>query len=253
MTAHKRIITLAIICLLPVIASAEWERTISTWDTRLPGQGKLHVSLWGGYWESKPHNADLIENDGYLDVTYGLADNWSVCLSPSLYKWDQDGGGSKAGISDTALMTTYRFRDEATSGFDLAAMGSLYLPTGDKDKDLGTGSVEPEVKLLASKKLGDIIAVANLGARAIINADAGEKNFMLSPSIEGVYPLNDKLSLNAAMSASTARFDGYDALVDLGVGARFKPLERMFVMASVYKCLTDAYNWGFQIATGIEF
>ena len=33
-------------CLFAATAGAEWQRTVSAWDTRLPAQGKLQLSLW---------------------------------------------------------------------------------------------------------------------------------------------------------------------------------------------------------------
>jgi len=254
MKASKWLIVAFILCLFPVTASAEWERTISAWDTRLPAQGKLQVSLWDGYETWGDEGADGKSIVGTLYVNYGLTDKWSVCLAPSFYRWQEHGIGSESGLSDTGLMTTYRFLDESKSGLDLAVMGSMGLPTGDEDKYLGSGNVEPAVRLLASKTLGSIIAVANVGARKIIDPDKGEKDFVLSADVEGIYPLNDKLSLNGVLSGNTARWDSADAYVDLGVGARFTPHKQLFVTGSVYRSLTsDVNDWYFQLGVGFEF
>lgn len=253
MRLSKKLNMLAVILLLPVMARADWERTLSAWDTRLPNKGKTHVSLWGDYFKSEIGNADFTDKAAYLDLTYGISDKWSACLSPSFYAWDQEGGKSESGVSDTMLQTTYRFRDEAANSFDLAVMGELSFPTGSKHKDLGSGSLEPGGKLLASKTYGPMIAVVNLSAKAILNADKGEKDLILSTTLEGVYPLNDKLSLNASASAATARFSGADALVDLGLGTRYNVKDQLFVGGILYKCLTDAYDWGVQLTAGVQF
>ena len=67
------------------------------------------------------------------------------------------------------------------------------------------------------------------------------------------YPFCEKLSLNAQFSAATKRWNDEDALIDLGLGARFKPQEQVFLAGAAYKCLTDNYDYGFQVSGGYEF
>lgn len=239
--------------MMAVSAGAEWERTVSAWDARLPAQGKIQASLWGGYWTWGEDGVDGTDMDATLYVNYGIADNWSVGVAPSFYSWDVDGGDSESGLSDTGLMSTYRFMDEADAGFDFAAMGRVSLPTGDDDDGLGTGSVEPGLVLIAAKTLGPIVAVANAGATLILDADDGEEDFVVFASLEGIYPLTDKLSVNGTFSLGTSRAEDGDEPVDIGLGARFRPMEQFFVGGAAYVCLTDDYDWGGQIACGYEF
>jgi len=243
----------AVLCVFAVAASAEWERTIFAWDTRLPAQGKFQASLWGDYYAYEVGDADATTLDGVLYLTYGIADNWSACVAPSFTSWDVDDGDSESGISDTLLTTTYRFMEEKDSGADVAILGRASLPTGDDDKGLGSGNVEPGFLVLAAKTLGPIVAVANAGATAILDADDGEEDFILRGCIEGIYPLNEQLNINALLSAETARADGADDDVELGLGTRFTPVEQFFVLGAGYVCLTDAYDWGATLATGYEF
>ena len=252
MKLSKQIAALAVILLLPVMASAEWERTVGAWDTRLPSKGKTEVAVWGDYSKSEVANVDSIGKAAYFDVTYGISDKWSAYISPSFYNWKL-GGVSKSGLSDTMLQTTYRFRDEAANNLDLAVMGELLLPTGDDKKGLGDGKFEPGVKLLASKTYGPVIAVANLDLTAIPNAASGQKSFVVESDLEGVYPLNDKLSLNATIFAETAHTDGADLDLDLGFGSRYNVKNRMFVTGMLYKCLTESAAWGMEIGIGVEF
>ena len=253
MKLSRQITALTIILLLPVMARADWERSISAWDTRLPNKGKIQTSFWGNSSKSEIGNLDLTDTGGMLEVAYGISDKWTAYIAPSFDSWDLEGGGAESGLSDTTLQTTYRFRDEAVNNFDLAVTGDLSIPTGNDNKTLGTGNYEPGAKLFASKKFGSVIAVANLSLKTILGADSGEKSYILGAVAEGVYPLNDKLSLNAAVSASTARTDGADSLLDLGLGARYNVKDNMFVGGMLYKCLTDAYDLGIQVAAGIQF
>jgi hypothetical protein len=253
MKSRKSIAALAVILLLPVMASAEWERTVGAWDTRLPDKGEFQTSFWGNYSKAEVGNADLTGKDAYFDVVYGISDEWSVYVSPSFSAWSLDGGASESGLSDTMLQTTYRFRDEAADNFGLAVMGRLLVPTGNEDKGLGGGTFEPGAKALASKTCGPVIAVANLGLTAVLNADKGMKDYVLASELEGVYPLNDRLNLNAALFAATARNDGGDLDTDLGVGSRYNVKDQMFVGAVLYKCMTETASWGLQLAAGVQF
>ena len=253
MKSFKRIAALAVILLLPVMASAEWERTVGAWDTRLPNKGKTQVALWGSYSKTEVANADLTGKAAYLDITYGISDKWSAYVSPSFHNWKLDGGGSESGLSDTMLQTTYRFRDEAVDNFDLAVVGKVLLPTGDEDKGLGNGGFEPGGKLLASKTFGPIIAVANLDLTAIPSADKGENDFVVSSTLEGVYPLNDKLSLNTAVFTETSRIDGGNTDLDLGFGSKYALKGQMFLAGMIYKCLSESSTWGLDLAVGVEF
>lgn len=250
MTIRKWVVVFCVLGLFAAVASAEWERTISAWDTKLPDQGGVRVSVWSGYWEWD-HGGEEVDASLYLD--YGILDRWSVSVSPGFLSWDQDGMDSESGISDTDLFSTYRFADEADAGLDLAIMGGASLPTGDDDKGLGNGDVEPKLSLLASKTLGPIIIVGNAGGRWITDAGDGEEDYTVYAALEGICPLNDKLSINANTSASTSRWEGNDDPVDVGLGVRFAPIEQAFCLAAGYYCLTDNYDWGAQVAAGYEF
>ncbi len=253
MNAKQGMAAVAILGLLAASAVADWERTVSASDTKLPDQGRVQLSVLGSYSEWEAGRSDGNSMEARLLAEYGIADNWSVSIAPGFARWDVDHGGDEAGVADTFLMTTYRFMEEASAGFDMAVMGTVSLPTGDDDDGLGSGNVEPGATLLASKDLGPVVAVANAGAFMILDADRGEEDYVLHGSLEGICPLSEQLSLNAVISAATARWDHGDDDADVGVGARVTPTEQMFLMGAVYYSLTDNYDWGFQVGAGVEF
>ncbi len=255
MKTYRLVIVAVLLLLFPMAANAEWERTVSAWDTRLPDEGKVQLTVWGSYWETELTPAiDLQELGTDLDITYGISDKWSIALSPSFYIWDVNPGVAESGISDTGIMTTYRFVNEDEDGFDMAVQGHLWIPTGDEDKGLSSDCYEPGVKLLASKKLGPIIGVANIGINGIIDARPGEKDMTASLTLEGVYPLNEQLSLNMSLYGGTKRYDAGDDSADIGAGFRFTPkMGKMFLAGVVYYSLKDTYDWGLTLAAGFEF
>ena len=239
--------------LLAAAAGAEWQRTITTWDTRLPAQGKLQLLMWGNYWTGSEDDWDWSHTAGMFYVNYGILNNWSASIAPGIAHGSVDGGDSETGISDTDLQTEFRILDEAQAGLDLAVVGRMWLPTGDEDKGLGTGSLEPGLALAAAKTLGPVIGVANAGGRLILNSDEGEKSMVAFGMVEGIYPLGEQISLNGSFDVTSARFDGEDATVDIGAGARLVPVPQVFLSGALYLCLTDAYDWGLQAVAGFEF
>ena len=239
--------------LLAVTASAEWQRTVTAWDTRLPAQGKLQLMMWGNYWTGSEDDWDWANTTCMFYVNYGIRNNWSASIAPGIAHWSVDGGDSKTGISDTDLQTEFRILEEAQAGLDLAVVGRMWLPTGDEDKGLGSGSLEPGLALAASKTFGPVIGVANAGGRLIMNADEGEKSMVMFGMVEGIFALCEQISVNGSFDVTSARYDGTDATVDIGAGARMVPIPQVFLSGALYLCLTDAYDWGLQLVAGYEF
>ena len=252
MSIRSWMVTAGVVCAMAATASAEWERTVSAWDTQLPDQGKTQASLWASYteYDTGPLDSDDWFATAYL--TYGIQDNWSVALAPSFLDWSA-GNVSESGFSDLGLLSTYRFQEETEAAAGMAVQGRISLPTGDEDKGLGSGHVEPGVALLGSMPVGAITLVGNVGGDLILDADKFEEDFVAYGSLEAIYDLNEQVSLNGVLSAATARLERGDEIVDVGVGSRIKPNEQLFVVGAVYACLTDAYDWSLQIAAGYEF
>jgi hypothetical protein len=251
------LILAVILCLLPVTASAELERTIGAFDTRLAGQGDLQVSLNTGYetWDNS-YYGDGHSTDSSLYIGYGIRDNWSVFVAPSFYGWHQEGAGAEAGISNTYLWTTYRFKDEASSGYGMAVRGAVTLPTGDEEVSMNNERVEASVKLLVSKDFDGIIGVANLGYRRTFNPYDGQNCYVITSLFEGVYPVNDNWSLNGALNLYTHSWDdsNHDVYSDLLFGARYTPNQKTFVSGGICKSLASrTYDWYYSISVGFEF
>ncbi|HAS81367.1 MAG TPA: hypothetical protein DCS43_01495 [Verrucomicrobia bacterium] len=249
MLVKKMLAAAGAVCIFSHVASAEWERTISTWDSRLTDQGEVQVALWG--WYEPADHADYVS--GRLYLNYGLANNWNFSVAPGYAYMDIDGVGSDSGITDTGLSSTYRFMDEATAGFDLALMGGVSLPTGDEDDGFGSDKVEPELTLIAAKTLGAVVVVGNVGGSYVVDANEGTEDFQLYGAAEGILPVTDQLSINTVLTAATSRVEDGDEMVDIGLGIRFTPSECMFIVASGFVCLTDAYDEAYQLAAGFKF
>ena len=87
-------------CLFAATAGAEWQRTVSAWDTRLPAQGKLQLSLWADRFAADEGGWDYAESSFMLGVNYGLLNRWSVGVAPGIAHWSIEDGDSETSIAD---------------------------------------------------------------------------------------------------------------------------------------------------------
>jgi hypothetical protein len=246
-----------ILCLLPITASAEMERTIGTWDTKIAGQGDIQTSLYTGYetWNNPSYGTGN-STSSTLYLAYGVNDDLSVGVAPSFYGWDIDGVGAQSGISDTGIYTVYRLRDKSIAGFDLALFSNVSLPTGDEDKALTSDKTEALFQLLGSRDFGDVVGVFNVGFNRIFNPSDGQKSYQVESAFEGILQINDLWSVNGILDAYTTRWDvsDHDVYSDLGLGVHYAPNDKSFVSLSAYKGLASrTYDWYVQIGVGMEF
>lgn len=245
-------IALATLCLFTIAANAEWQRTVWLADTLTPDQGKFQTELWGSY--GKADNGDYTDMAFSPLLYYGVMDNLSVEGRVDYWGYDVDGGDSENGLGDMSLKARFRFLDEAKSAIDLAAFGYVWLPTGDDDKGLGTGTFEPGAGLSAAKTFGPVVAIAEVSCNAIIDSDEGEEDGQLYGGIEGAYILSDQLNINVFIDRATSRWKDTDDPSYAGFGARFLPQDQWELLANWAYGLTDsAYDWTASMAVGYEF
>jgi hypothetical protein len=127
-------------------------------------------------------------------VSYGLTNRWDVSAvipivkvdlattvtavinrlgstdNPLIHSWDGAGStvqvtslsGAATGLGDIALRTKYRFLD-ADQGGGIAAAIDLRLPTGDKEKLLGTGATRTKLLFIASGEFSHFSPHVNVG------------------------------------------------------------------------------------------
>ena len=138
----RRIILILIFCLLPT-GTAFASHPLITDDAGTQGKGKFQLEINGQYGHDK-------DDDGVVQsttpaastLTYGIIDSVDVIVGIP-YEWlkvkDSQSTSSQSGISDVAVALKWRFYE--TDGFSFALKPGITLPTGDKDKQLGTGKV----------------------------------------------------------------------------------------------------------------
>lgn len=261
MKMYKWIILALIICIEPISANAEMERTVWAQDTRTPGQGKFLASLGYGYETYGYMAVDGEAIDARVSLSYGISGNLSAGVQATYHRWQEKGYGQKyseEGAGDSSVITTFRVLDEAESGIDFAFRGTLGVPTGDEHRFLGTGNWEPKVEVLAAKTIGNVLAVTNLGFRRILGPGKNEEDFIVDADLECVLPLARRVSLSAALSGWTSRWKSSpdDVLFQVGFGLKFTPTTASFISGTVFRLVdSDLYqdDWYFTLGTGFEF
>ena len=129
----------------------------------------------------------------YRDWFFGFSQEWALGsrthqLGYSVpYSWLRSDGQGAKGIGDAEI--TYRYQawlESATSPAFAPAL-SLILPTGNRNKGLGDGSVGVEVKLTFSKIVSDRVTLhANAGMTRLFNVQShSPTSFMVGGS--GIY------------------------------------------------------------------
>jgi hypothetical protein len=121
-------------------------------DAETIGKGKAELEFNGEY----SHNSDggVTEKETLIEskFTYGIADKMDLALTAP-YKFirvEDDEAFKEDGFSDLSLDLKWRFFEADEWG--LAVRPRITFPTGDNDKELGTGKVTYSLFLIATKE-----------------------------------------------------------------------------------------------------
>jgi hypothetical protein len=133
-------------------------------DTGTQGKGKFQLEINGQYgWDN---------NDGIIQyttptastLTYGVIDSVDISIGIP-YEWirTDDPGAitSHNGFGDVAIAAKWRFYEK--DGLSFALKPGLTFPTGNKDKQLGTGKTTYSLFLITTKEIKPWAFHLNLG------------------------------------------------------------------------------------------
>ena len=144
-------------------------------DTGTQGKGKFQFELNGQisfdrearYDDNAAANVTIKRREAELKaaLTYGVIDSVDVILSaPHQWKRVETDGPAvfdMNGIADMSIEVKWRFFEK--NGLSFALKPGLTLPTGDQDKDLGTGKATFTSYLIATKEITPWAFHLNLG------------------------------------------------------------------------------------------
>jgi hypothetical protein len=201
------LITVTCICLATSYAA----HPLFTDDTGTQGKGKFLFELNG---QASYDRMDSVDDTGAnmrtksreselkAALTYGVMENVDVILGVP-YQWkkikENDVTVSDVNeITDISLEVKLRFFEK--DGLSFALKPGLTLPTGDKDKDLGTGKVTGSLYFIATKELNPLAFHCNLGYKRNGN-QLEQREDIWHASLAGEYKVIQNLKIVASIGA----------------------------------------------------
>ena len=146
-------------------------------DAGTMGAGKAQLEVNGQYGHDREEGTTTTETEGAVALTYGLNDAVDLVLGlpyQHLKVKDTDTATTESGISDTSLDVKWRFYEH--DDFSLAIKPGITLPTGDDERDLGTGKATYKLFFISTKEIAPWAFHLNLGYIRNENTQGDEKN-----------------------------------------------------------------------------
>ena len=146
-------VPLAFMSLLSCATAAFAMHPLITDDAGTMGTGKSQLELTGEYGHDKEDGITTKTRQGAACLTYGLGESVDLVAGiPYLHvrTSDDTGNNTENGFSDTSLAVKWRFYEH--DGLSLAIKPGLTLPTGDDEKELGSGKATYSLFFITSKE-----------------------------------------------------------------------------------------------------
>lgn len=176
-------------------------------DTGTQGKGKFLFELNGQAIYDRMDSSDTTgakiktksrERELKASLTYGVMENADLILAmPYQWKKTEEGDVTTSdvhGIADISLEIKWRFFEK--DGVSFALKPGLTLPTGDKNKDLGTGRAAGSLYFIATKEMNPLAFHCNLGYKSNEN-QLEQREDIWHASLAGEYKVIQNLKLVA--------------------------------------------------------
>lgn len=157
----------------------------------------------------------------FWELVYGLTPRQELTLEgPLLFRDDPD--GSSFGFGDVVIGTKYRLLGDPAADSGLSASLEVKLPTGDRDRGLGSGETDVDLRLRAGWVLAREIIYANLGYRWVGEPLDAERDNTWFYSVVWDHPAGKKLRLLTEVYGRTASESGAPNRLAATVGIKWR-------------------------------
>lgn len=156
--------SITVFCLLPAISFAY--HPLITDDTGTQGKGRFQLEVNGEYGHDREDGVTTNTTQTSTTLTYGIIDNVDISLGmPYQYIRTKDAETTTRhdGISDVSIDLKWRFYEK--KGLSLALKPGITLPTGDHERDLGSGRMTYGCFFILTHEMKPFAIHANLGYR----------------------------------------------------------------------------------------
>lgn len=151
-------------CLLPAISFAY--HPLITDDTGTQGKGRFQLEVNGEYGHDREDGVTTNTTQIATALTYGWLDNVDIALGiPYQYirTKDSETATRHDGMSDLSIDLKWRFYEK--EGLSLALKPGITLPTGNYERDLGSGRMTYGCLFILTHEMKPFAIHANLGYR----------------------------------------------------------------------------------------
>lgn len=230
------------ICLMVLLLSgtAMAMHPLITDDAGTVGRCKLQLEFNGEYARDKSEGETTYTNQLGSTVTFGVHDRVDLVFTVpyQFIRTKSDGERTYAdGFSDVTLEAKWQFFNR--NGWMLAVKPGVSFPSGDKDKELGSGKVSPQFYFIASKECEPFAFHFNAGYMRNENG-VDERNNLWHFSLASTVKVCDWLMVAANIGAerNSDKLSDTPAAFALG-GLLFPVTERLTFDVGVKGGITD--------------
>ena len=208
------------------------------------------------HWEIYLASQGSFDRDGtsitapHCEINYGIYPDVQVHLIVPFEFVKPEGKPSHYGYSDTELGVKFRFIQETNSRPQVGIFPIFLLPTGDKDKELGSGEVQVFLPLWLQKSLGPWKTYG--GGGYWINPGSGNKDYWFF-GWEAERAISEHLTLGAEVFHQTVSEVGGDSSTGFNTGVIINFSDLHHVLLSAGRDFAGPNNASFYIAYQLTF
>lgn len=212
---------LPVLCISAVVAYAEPQRTALTYENKFPELHHLEL----GYDFVTREFGDYRYTDHDLVARFGLVDNLTVHAALPYEMYSPDWGTKERGIGDVQLgLNLVAYQDVFTFPY-VAPHADVWLPTGDEDKNLGSGDTLYKFGVAFGTKTHEMFDwVLDVSYGRDYDAKVSETDNMLEVALSFIWALSDQFALSLeGLARDYDSTDNQPFLVGGGFSYKFSP------------------------------
>ncbi|HUI09082.1 MAG TPA: hypothetical protein VL221_02080 [Bacteroidota bacterium] len=165
----------------------------------------------------------------HIEVNYGAFPDVQLHIVAPM-GFARSAGATNYGYSDTELGVKYRFIEESDGSPQIGVFPLLEVPTGDRQKQLGEGSLQAYLPVWVQKSWGKFTTYA--GAGYWISPGSGNRNSLFS-GWEAQYDISETLTLGGELYYQSPVTEGGSSTSGFNLGGFINIDEHNHILYSI--------------------
>jgi hypothetical protein len=206
--------------------------------------------LGARYQESETRNPERLLP--FTELVYGLTERQELTFEFAGLSHDHE-----YGINDAVIGTKFRFLKETERRPGVAGSFELKLPTGDKDRGLGSGEFDYDLRLRTQKTWAWFTAMGNVGYTFVTDPEFGgvrqntENVWLLAFAQE--WQVAKRIKLLSELYFVSREAPGDANRLAANIGFKHKLLDNLSVHAAIGKSVRDGNRGGPDVRVYVGF